>query len=193
MIGIYCIKFPNGRKYIGQSKDIEKRIKDHLKCCNSNPFLSRCVEKYRETLEVVILEECIFEDLTEREQYYIDADWDSGMLLNSNKLANRPPDRTGIPRSEETRAKISSAHTGKSKSPEHCKAISESNKRRKGKMAPMSEESKRKKSIALKGIPKSAEHKSKLSAAKKGRTLSAETKAKMAEAQRLRWEKHRQE
>lgn len=35
----------------------------------------------------------------------------------------RPPDRTGIPHKEETKAKMSLASKGRKKSPEHCKAI----------------------------------------------------------------------
>ncbi len=49
-----------------------------------------------------------------REQFHIDA----GCCYNKNRRADRPPDRTGIPRSDETRRKLRAALLGREITPE---------------------------------------------------------------------------
>ncbi len=71
MIGIYKItKKSNGKSYIGQSTDIERRIKEH-KYKKDIP-IDLAIQKYgKEAFNYEILEECKKEQLDEREKYWI--------------------------------------------------------------------------------------------------------------------------
>lgn len=70
--GIY--KFTNkinGRVYIGQSVDIDRRIREHFCRHDGTPF-HLALEKYgKENFIIEILEECNPEMLNEKEKYYI--------------------------------------------------------------------------------------------------------------------------
>lgn len=76
--GIYCIENKiNGKKYIGQSIDVEKRWiahKAHLRTGNHvNSYLQRSWDKYGECVfDFYIVEFCVSEKLNEREKYWID-------------------------------------------------------------------------------------------------------------------------
>jgi group I intron endonuclease len=82
MIGIYIIENKvNNKVYIGQSKDIEKRLKEHRRRAyrgnentnkEYNKYLYRAIRKYGlENFTFNILEECSIELLDEKESYYI--------------------------------------------------------------------------------------------------------------------------
>lgn len=78
MIGIYKIENKISKKcYIGLSINIEKRIKDHfskafIKDKEYNKSLYRAIRKYgKENFNSTILEECLQEELFEKEIYYI--------------------------------------------------------------------------------------------------------------------------
>lgn len=78
MIGIYKITNQiNGKCYIGQSIDIEKRWKQHISDAkNSNrkkcPYFHKALIKYGiENFKFEILEECLIDKLNEREIYWI--------------------------------------------------------------------------------------------------------------------------
>lgn len=76
MIGIYKIVSPSGKIYIGSSKDIDKRFKQHRKMCKKQPKLYNSLLKYgidKHTFSVV--EICDLSILLDRELYY-------GMLYN---------------------------------------------------------------------------------------------------------------
>lgn len=64
----------NGKRYVGQAQNIEKRLKDHFRK-SSNPHLRNSLEKYGEdNFETSILEKVIdLAKLDEREQYWIDS------------------------------------------------------------------------------------------------------------------------
>lgn len=75
MIGIYKItKKENGKSYIGQSNDCERRIKEH---CYPSRYLDGlaidiAIHKYgKEAFDYEIIEECSLEELNERETYWI--------------------------------------------------------------------------------------------------------------------------
>lgn len=72
--GIYqFINKINGKIYIGQSVCIERRKKEHFAKSRSNesPF-HKAIQKYgKNNFELIILEECLPEQLNEREQYWI--------------------------------------------------------------------------------------------------------------------------
>ena len=74
MIGIYKITNRiNGKSYIGQSNNIERRFREHKYISSeTNDSLKKAYIKYgRENFEFIILEECSIEELNEREIYYI--------------------------------------------------------------------------------------------------------------------------
>lgn len=74
MIGIYKItKKQNGKSYIGQSNNIERRIKEHqTKGKTSRIPVDAAIEKYGiEAFTYEIIEECSLNKLNEWEQYWI--------------------------------------------------------------------------------------------------------------------------
>lgn len=78
MIGIYSItNLINQKKYIGQSRNIENRWKEHRNSINKSDKyhypLYRAIRKYGiENFSFQIIEQCKLEELDKREQYYID-------------------------------------------------------------------------------------------------------------------------
>ena len=62
----------NGKIYIGQSVNIDRRIREHFCRHDGTPF-HLALEKYgKENFIIEILEECEPEELNEKEKYYID-------------------------------------------------------------------------------------------------------------------------
>lgn len=88
--GIYCIEnLVDGKKYIGQSNDVEYRWKRHKYELNrgthDNDYLQKAWDKYGDNnFKFYIVEPCDVELLNEREVYYIDF-YDT---LNRNKGYN---------------------------------------------------------------------------------------------------------
>ena len=193
MIGIYKITNKlNGKVYIGQSINIEKRWKQHINDPGYN--IHNAIKKYgKENFSFEVLLECPAEMLN---------NWERDMIALydciSPKGYNLTEGGEGYRRSEETRLKMSEAKKGKHHSEEHKRKISESKKgihrseetrlkmsnSRKGKHH--SEETKIKISNAQKGIPLSEETRLKMSEAKKGKHLREETKHKISESHKGR-------
>ncbi len=71
MIGIYKItKKDNGKSYIGQSNDIERRFQEH--CTKKDLYIDLEIQKYgADNFSFEVLEECELEELDEKEQYWI--------------------------------------------------------------------------------------------------------------------------
>lgn len=76
MVGIYKIQNKlNGKIYIGQSNDIERRFKEH--CCPNRYLKSKIIVEYaiqkygKENFDFSVIEECPIEQLNERETYWI--------------------------------------------------------------------------------------------------------------------------
>ena len=87
MVGIYkIVNIKNGKCYIGSSTNIDIRIKDHFKLLrlksHKNKYLQNSYDKYgRDSFIIEILEECSYENLLIREQYYIDEFWNNSYNL----------------------------------------------------------------------------------------------------------------
>jgi group I intron endonuclease len=113
MSGIYKITSPQGRVYVGQAVNIEKRLSDYQKLkCKSQTRLYNSLVKYgtiNHTFKVI--EECTIELLNERERY-----WQEYYEVLSEKGLNckltKAGDKSGI-HSEETKKKQSKANIGK--------------------------------------------------------------------------------
>ena len=90
--GVYCIENQvTLKKYIGSSKDILYRFKHHLQRLrsnrHSNTYLQSSYNKHGiSAFKFTILEECSFETIYIREQFYIDSfNWEE--LYNLSKIA----------------------------------------------------------------------------------------------------------
>ena len=93
MTGIYKItNLINGKTYIGQAVDIDKRLREHIND-SANPNrreynypLSRAYRKYGITnFQMSVLEECSREELNEKEKFYIDTYMANGFGYNSTR------------------------------------------------------------------------------------------------------------
>ena len=73
MTGIYKITNKiNGKVYIGQSVNIQRRWRNHKSAINDSFPIHKAFKKYGlENFDFEVLEECCIEDLSKREQYYI--------------------------------------------------------------------------------------------------------------------------
>jgi len=118
MIGIYKITNPKGKMYIGQSKNIHRRMMAHKNLNASKCILVyNSIKKYgveNHTFETI--EECTLEQLNERElywTYYFNALHPNGLVLK----AGGEPNGTGQ-MSEITKQKMSMSHIGKKDSEE---------------------------------------------------------------------------
>ena len=73
MIGIYKIQnLINGKVYIGQSINIERRFHQHKYDDSQNSVIHRAIKKYGiENFSFEVIEECNYKDLDEREIFWI--------------------------------------------------------------------------------------------------------------------------
>lgn len=70
--GIYKIDFPNNKCYIGQSINIKRRMWEHNTPSSNKQACDLAIKKYFGRVEkIVILEECLPEELDEKEKYWI--------------------------------------------------------------------------------------------------------------------------
>jgi len=113
MIGIYKIESPSGRIYIGQSINIERRKDSYSKLqdCKKQTRLYNSLKKYgfdHHTFEVV--EQCLIEQLNERERYW--QDYYNVLLEGLNCKLTKTSDRSGY-FSEESKQKNSTSNKGR--------------------------------------------------------------------------------
>lgn len=192
MTGIYSIKnIITDKKYIGQAFNIKKRVAKHFYELRGRQHhcshLQRSFIKHGEqSFASEIIEICSRENLTEREQYWIDYYKDRG-IYNVALAAVRST--LGTHHSAKTKNKIAAALKGKKRSPECCARISASQTgKKRGPRAPFSIETRAKMAAAACGRVLSPEHKVKIAASLIGNTrtlghkLSNEHKAKIGAA-----------
>lgn len=112
-IGIYCLlNNRNNKVYIGSSKDLDKRWDDHfdklLKGTHANYHLQSEIDEFGiDNLEIVWLEECLEDELLDREDHYINK---FGSLSDKVGYNLKSADRTEI--SESMRKKLSESKKG---------------------------------------------------------------------------------
>lgn len=180
--GIYKLISKSGKIYVGSSKNIEARVKEHFKRARGgnhlNPVLNKAWSKYGEfSWEILCV--CDEGSLLEKEQQFIDElEPEYNLSRIAGKVEWTPELREAFgkrqrgqkrpPRSEETKRKISIANTGRVFSKKHRENISAS---KRGKP----------------GTPLSPENKERLRLSRLGSKHTEETRAKM----RLAWEKRR--
>lgn len=191
--GVYCIKnILDGRCYVGQTKDIGRRWRQHL---NSQTLeVQQDIRKLgTENFQFQVLEE--ISDLKtrlSREKYWIEKLQAFENGYNSSKGGE------GHYQSEEARKRMSEAHKGVPKSEEVRRRISESLKgvpkpeetrrrmveasRRKAKNPEYLKKLSEAHKGLLKGVPKSEETRRRISESHKGITKSEETRRRMAES-----------
>jgi len=71
--GIYMLVCKvNGKRYIGQSKNIRRRLNEHKRCQSFAPVICKAIAKYGwDAFDKSILEFCPVEELDKKEIYYI--------------------------------------------------------------------------------------------------------------------------
>ena len=186
---IYAIfNIANDKCYVGQTYNKLKRFGEHLKTLKAgthcNRLLQRAYCKYGEACFIfVTLETCSIDQLTIKEQYWID------ILKPEYNLAPVAGSMLNYKHTEEARANMAAAHIGKPHHSEEEKA--KRSVRMKGnKFAAGSKRTKEHieaMQATIRGKSKSAEHKAKIAAGNRGKFVSDETKRKMSEAAKRRW------
>ena len=185
MTGIYKITSPNGRIYIGQAINIERRFKEYknIKKSKLQIKLNRSFNKYGiENHIFEIAEQCNKKELNNRERHYQDF-YNVISKKGLNCVLTKSDDRSGK-LSEETKLKISLANLGKIKSEESRLLMGVKNK---GKVA--SEETRLKMSRNRKGKKLSREHCENISKGQLGKKLSEEHKLKLSNAKKGKFQK----
>ena len=116
MIGIYKITNPNGKVYVGQSKNIKRRWIEYnkLRRCKNQIKLYNSFQKYNpENHKFELIEECSIEQLNEREIYWKQIELDKVNGDWSKVLFCELYDEGGGPRSKQVIEKIRQGNTGK--------------------------------------------------------------------------------
>ena len=187
--GIYSITcIENGKRYIGQSVDIQKRWATHSCALRNgthvNVHLQRAWDKGN-TFRFEILEECGRDELNEREIYWI-AYFDS--FRNGYNLCEGGNSTKGRTCSTETRRRISEANKGRRFDADAIKRRTESLQNHLKEDPVFAEEYRNKLSEIHKGKPSwnkgkpcPADKKKLLSEKLKGRTITEEHRAKLRE------------
>lgn len=160
--GIYCIEnTANGKRYIGQSINIEKRIYQHKynwkkadfnETCGENRPLWYAIKKYGESsFNIYLLHACTKDELNYLETLYIQK-FNTLASENGYNILKDGFSRRGTHHTEETKIKLSLSNTGKKRT----------------------QETKEKISISKLGVPRSKDAIEKMAASKRGRKQNPE-------------------
>jgi len=118
IICIYCIENKtNKKKYIGQTRDFERRKNDHIKYYfhENNEYLKKSIEKHGiDNFVFYILEECFIEELNEKGIFYIGLYQTTNRDFGYNIMTggNVPPNFKGRKHSDKTKLKMSEKAKG---------------------------------------------------------------------------------
>lgn len=170
--GIYLLTSPSGKLYVGQSRNIEKRIKDYKSHdCLTQRKLYFSFEKYGfENHKFEILEECSVEMLNEREIYWINHfqtfNTEHGLNLTSGGSNPNVSEETRKLHSEISKADCYFMRMTPEHIAENTKRIREQHLKRKG--SKHTEESKKKMSESQTGKKRTEEQNKKQSERMKG-------------------------
>lgn len=196
---IYQItQLSNSKKYIGSTRDAHTRRIDHYRDLvnnrHCNPHLQNSFNKYGEQDFVFhIVEETLFDNQFEREQWYLNNVVDWGNDFNSNRYAKLSSGTYGKKFSEKTKKKKSIALKGKRRimSDEERERRSESakimNAKRKASGWKLSDDARKKRSEISKMLGLKPPI-----CSQKGRNRTEETKTKISEASKRVWNARRE-
>lgn len=193
--GIYTIRSPSGRYYVGSAVRFAYRWRTHV--CDLKHGRHHCAglqaayHKYGlEQLTFEVVERCVPELLIEREQCHMDAAQPRSLYNSLPKAGSM----LGMVHSPEARSKLSRAHKGKTHTPEHRANVSAAKReqspetrakisaaKRGVKLSPVACETNRRAHLGLKASPAT---KLKMSQIRKGRKFTPEHRANMAESRR---------
>lgn len=191
--GIYAfLNQVTGLRYIGQSRNLENRRKEHLNSLHRGDHHSQYLQRsYRlhgaESLIYSVLEYCNADAMTDREQFWLDfytsagvynsapaANSNLGVVWSAESRQKQSKSQKGRIHSEETKDKIRLAHLGRKFSEIHVENMRLT---RLGKVH--TEESREKMSKARKGRKFSPEHIANMNICKVGRKHTVESIEKM--------------
>ena len=185
--GIYCLIFPSGHYYYGQSINIKERHSGHLTSIRKgtcNRFMISVVRKYKEMPVVIVVCICDPCDLNQAESIFLEEHTGNPGCLNFGTVPGSA--HFGTKASQETKKKQSISMTGKSPSQNTRDRISDSLKLRNHHH---SQDHKLKLSKLLmgrpskkKGIPIKDDVKQRISNSLKGRIFTNETKQKITKS-----------
>jgi group I intron endonuclease len=185
---IYCLTFPNGKQYVGQTKQkLSKRLSQHQKQ-NSCQAVHYAIQKYK-SYDFEILFEVGNDELDKYEKKFIkelntivphgynirDGGTNGCFCLETKQKMSLS--HKGKKHSDQTKQAISKALSGRILPNETKQKISESKKSN-----PISEESLKK--MNRKGMKHSNEAKQKISACNAGKTVGTETREKLSKSLR---------